>query len=267
MRMKLFVPALLILLAAGPAYPVDKEVLQLQKDVIDLQGFVRQLQESVDKNNKQFKDLVEKMYDQVNTLASGMQTMNAAIDGLKSQNDATTRDVRNALTAVNGSLKDLQDGMSSLQTQIGSVSRSVTAMKTTEAPLAGPNDLWRSAYADYSSGIFDIAISDYQEFLSKYPNDQRAAEANFNIGEALAAQKKFDQAINQYDIVLQKFPDSDKTRAALFKKGLAQAETNPQLATTTLKDVVTKFPGTVEASGASTKLKELQSPARKAPNR
>ena len=40
MRLKLLVPALLVLLAAGPAYPQNKDMLQLQRDMIDVQSFL-----------------------------------------------------------------------------------------------------------------------------------------------------------------------------------------------------------------------------------
>ena len=86
------------------------------------------------------------------------------------------------------------------------------------------------------------------------------------IAESLTAQKKYDQALNEYDIVLQKYPDSDKSKTALLKKGYALADTNqlPQ-AINTLKEVVAKYPNTTEASEASSRLKDIQAPARKTP--
>ena len=268
MRIKLFVPALLVLLAAGPAYPQSKnDILQLQRDMIEVQQRVNQVQKTIDQNDAALKSLVEKMADQVNMLAGAMQRIDQAVGSLKQQDDASGRDMRTTLTTLNSTLKDIQDGMTALQTQVGTVSREITAMKTTAEPLASPNELLRTAYVDYSQGHYDLAISGYQEFLSKFPGDSHAAEAHFNIAESLSALKKFDQAIDEYDIVLQKFPDSDKSRAALLKKGHAQAETNPQAAIKTLNEVVTKFPGTSEAANAQARIKELSSAGRRAPGK
>jgi tol-pal system protein YbgF len=140
-------------------------------------------------------------------------------------------------------------------------------MQTTAEPLAQPDDLWRSAYVDYAAGNYSLAVSGYEEFLSKYPNDPRAADAHLFIGNALVEQKKHDQAIVAYDIVLQKYPDSDKTGAALLKKGLAYAELNQlQQAIAILSEVVKRFPKTSEAGNAEAKLKELRS-AQKTPAR
>ena len=260
MRMKLSTAVLLIVFAAGPAYPQkNKELLQLQADMIELQQRVRQIQTSVDQNNAALKGLLEKMTDQVNTLAGGMQRISQSIDGLKTQGDATTREVRAILPGLNGALNELQEGMSSIRSQIGGVSSELRTLKTTAEPLAGPNDLWRTAYVDYSAGNYDLAISGVQEFLSKYPNDPRAPDGHLLIGDTLAALKKYDQAIPEYDFVLQKYPESDKSRTALLKKGLALAETNqPQQAIATLNEVVKRFPNTSEATSAQAKLRELQ---------
>jgi tol-pal system protein YbgF len=258
---------LLIILAAGPVYPQNRDILQLQKDMIDVMQRVNQLQTTVDRDNALLKSLMERVADQVNTLNSGLQKMTQAVDGIRGQNDATTKELRATLKTLNDSVKELDSELSSARAQIGSLSREVTTMKTTTEPLASPDDLWREANLNYNVGLWDLAIQGLQEFISKYPTDPRAAEVQLRIGDALKEQKKFDLAITQYDIVLQKYPESDKTGAALLKKGLAQAETNQPQANSTLNEVVKKFPGTTEAIAAQAKLKELQSAQRRTPAR
>src|SRR5262245_29009283 len=267
--MKLTAAGLLIVLAAGPAYPQKAtDILQLNRDVLDLRERLKQVQTTLDQNDALLKGLVEKTADQVNLIAEGMAKMSQTVEALKTQNDSTTREMRTILTTLNGTVKELEENVSSIRTQVNSVSREVTTLKTTSEPLAGPNDLWRSAYVDYSAGNFDLAISGLQEFVSKYPNDPRAAEAHLLWGEALSAQKKPDMAITEFDIVLQKYPESDKTKAALLKKGLALAEMNqPQAAINTLNEVLKQFPGTSEATSAQSKVREIQASQRKTPAR
>jgi tol-pal system protein YbgF len=260
MPKRLAIVALLITFMAGPAYPQRKEdILQLMKDMIDLQQLVRQLQTSIDRDNTAMKGLMEKMSDQVNTLSGGLQKINQTVDSVKTQNDKTTSELRTTLTTLNSTVRELQENLTSTRGQIGSISREITSLKTTTQPLAGPDDLWRASMVDYNVGNWDLAISGLQEFLSKFPTDPRAAEAQLRIADSLYAQRKFDQAINQYDIVLQKYPDSDTNRAALLKKGLAQAELNQPQAKDTLNEVVKKYPKTSEAEAATARLKELQS--------
>jgi len=266
MQKNWFFGGLLLVLAAGPAYPQNKDILRLQADLITLQQQVKQLQSSIDENNKVMKTLVEKIADQVNTLTGGLQKVNQALDqavgGLKTQNDATAKELRTILTNLNTRVSELQEGLSSVRSQMNSLSQQVMTIKTTSEPLATPNDLWKSAMLSLFSGLYDLAVGDFQEFLSKSPNDPRAPEAHLRMGEAFFNQKKYQQAETEYDFVLQKYPESDTTRAALLKKGLALAEHDTPQAITTLNEVVKKFPNTSEANSAQTKLRELQ-PARR----
>jgi tol-pal system protein YbgF len=269
--MKFILAVFLILIAAGPAFPENRDMQLLQKDVIDLKQEVKLIQTMLDQNNAYTKGLIEKMADQVNTLAGATQKLGQSLDGVKGTSDTSTKELRTILTNLNSAIGDLQESMSSVRSQMNSLSQQVTAMKSNNSqPLEGPNEMWRSAILDNVSGSYDLVVADVQDFLSKFPNDSRAPEAHLLLADALANLKKFDQALPEYDIVLQKFPDSDKSRAALLKKGYALAETNqlPQ-ATTTLKEVVSKFPGTSEASSATAKLRELQQPpaAKKPPAR
>ena len=139
MQKNWFFGGLLLVLAAGPAYPQNKDILRLQADMITLQQQVKQLQSSIDENNNVMKTLVEKIADQVNTLTGGLQKVNQAVDqalgqaigNLKTQNDATAKELRTILTNLNTSVGELQEGLSSVRSQINSLSQQVTNKNTT----------------------------------------------------------------------------------------------------------------------------------------
>jgi tol-pal system protein YbgF len=265
MRMKLSVLALLLTIAAGPAFSQNKELLQLQADMITLQQQVRQLQSGVDASNaatKGLAGLIEKITDQVNTVAGSVQKVSQAVDGVKAQNDTNIKEMRTILTNLNSAIGELQEGLTSVRAQVNSVSQQVTTINTKAEVLPGPNDLLKNAMSEFFSGLYDLAVMDYQDFLTKYPNDPHARDAHLRMGEALSNLKKYDQAEAEFDLVLQKYPDSDTSRAALLKKGLALAEHDKPQAITTLKEVVSKFPNTSESSTAQDKLRELQPPRR-----
>jgi len=259
---KLVAAGLFVLLTAGLAYPQKKEILQLTADMIMLQQQMKQLQTSVDQNNAVLKGIVEKMADQVNGLAGGMDRVGKAVDTVKTQDDKSTSEVRLILTNLNTDIKELQETLSSVRTQLNSVSQQVTTMKTTSEPLASPEDLMRTAAADALAGNYDLAASGYMEFIQKYPDHARAAEAHLGLGDTFMNQKKFDQAVPEYDFYLQKYPESDKTGTALYKKGLALVEQNqPQQAITIFNDVQKRFPNTTEALSAQAEIRKLRQPA------
>ena len=265
---KLLTAALLIILGAGPAYPQNKEILQLTADMITLQEQMKQLQTALDQNNAVMKGLVEKVADQVNTLSGGMQKITQNVDSLKTQDDKTAGEFRVILTNLNTNVADLQEGLSAVRAQVKSLSEQITTIKTTAEPLAGPEDIWRSAQLDFITGNYDLAISGYKEFISRFANHPNVPEAQLGIADALFNQKKYEMAVIEYDLFLQNFPEHDKSRAALYKKGLALAEQNqPQQALDTLSKVVKQFPNTSEATNAQAKMRELQRPAQRQPAR
>src|SRR5947208_8966700 len=104
MRMKLFVAALLLTIAAGPAFSQNKQILQLQADMITLQQQVRQLQSSIDANNGTTKGLIEKIADQVNTVAGSIQNITQAVTAVKAQDDSNVKEMRTILTNLNTSI-------------------------------------------------------------------------------------------------------------------------------------------------------------------
>src|SRR5438874_5452430 len=102
MQKNWFFGGLLLVLAAGPAYSQNKDILRLQADLITLQQQVKQLQSSIDENNGVIKGLVEKIADQVNTLTGGLQKVNQALNvtvcnataSLKTKHAHTENDIR-----------------------------------------------------------------------------------------------------------------------------------------------------------------------------
>jgi TolA-binding protein len=255
---KLTLLTVVIVLVVGstyPAYPQSKELIQLQRDVLDLKNTLNGMQASVDQKNQAILALVEKITDQVNSLAGSIQKVNQTVDNVNTHTDKSTTDVRGQIQTLTTKVNDLTDSVAAIRSQLSGLSQQMTAQKT--EPLAGPDDSWRAASLDMTVGNYDLAIQELSDFQNKYPTDTRSAKAQLFKGNALFAQKKWDPAIIEYDTFLQKYPENDDTKTALYKKGLAQAETDPKAATATLQQVVTKYKGTVEATDAQNKLKEL----------
>lgn len=260
---KAFTAALLVLLMAGPAYPQKKEILQLQGDVIHLSQQITQLQSSVDEKNIAIRTLIEKIADQVNGLTVNMQKMNETVQNVNSHTDTSIGELRALVNGMGEHINSLSEGVAAVRAQLNGVSQQVTTMKTTSEPLTTPEDMLRSANIDLLTGNYDLAVSEFRDYLQKFPNDTRAPEAQLNLGEAFYNQKKYDQAVVEYDLLLQKYANSDKTRTALYKKGLALIELNqPQQARTILQKVVTDYPNTVEATNSQQKLRSLPAGAR-----
>src|SRR5260370_23428801 len=68
-----------VLLCSSPAFAVNKEMVQLQTQVQQLQDAVARLQQSNDERMRVMKDLITQSADAVNKMSINMQTLQTQI--------------------------------------------------------------------------------------------------------------------------------------------------------------------------------------------
>jgi tol-pal system protein YbgF len=136
----------------------------------------------------------------------------------------------------------------------------------TAGPVAGgaagavpdPEELYNTAYADFSKGNYALAISGFEEYHDKFAGSALADNAIYWVGECHFSQGNFADAVQAFDRLLELYPTSDKAAAANLKKGLAYLEQNQVgKAIVQLRYVVSEYPGSDEAKIARDKLTSL----------
>jgi tol-pal system protein YbgF len=143
-----------------------------------------------------------------------------------------------------------------------------TARSTTGTPQ--PQDLYQAAYLDFSKGSYDLAITEFREFLRRYPEQELAGNAQYWIGEAYwslartqaadRATKALEQAVQEFRKVLANYPRSEKAPTALYKEALALIELKqPTLAQARLEYLIDNFPQAEETPLARERLASLKS--------
>jgi tol-pal system protein YbgF len=118
--------------------------------------------------------------------------------------------------------------------------------------------LYSNGLRDITSGKYDLARQEFQDYLKYYSATDLASNAQFYLGEIAYSQKQYGQAVSEYDKVLTLYPKSFKLAPALLKKGMSLLELgqkNPGVRD--LREVVRRYPGTEEERRARAKLKEL----------
>ena len=118
--------------------------------------------------------------------------------------------------------------------------------------------LYSNGLRDITSGKYDLARQEFQDYLRYYPETDLASNAQFYLGEISYAQKNYGQSVTEYDKVLQNYPKSFKLAPARFKKGMALLEVGQKTAAIReLREVVRRYPGTDEEKRARARLREL----------
>jgi len=121
-----------------------------------------------------------------------------------------------------------------------------------------PDAAYQAAYADYTKGNYELALWGFQDFIRKFPDDPRASESQYWLGECHFSQRDFPKAISALDRLIQVYPQSPKVPVAHLKKGLAFLESNEVAqAVVQLQHLVQAYPHSDEARVARERLNTL----------
>jgi tol-pal system protein YbgF len=235
-------------------FAASKEQMEMQRDIASLQDQVRALQSTVDQKLAAMQTLLEQSLDTGNRMSTSVGVLS---QGLK---DTLDRDLKDALRPIAGlsakvdnlgnDSSEVRSTLTDLNAQMNRVLQKLTdidnAIKVLQAPAppppaAGPNSdasgvgpvggrsgnippasvLYGNANNDYSSGKYDLAAGEFNDFVRNYPDDPFAPKALVYLGQIHLSQMKYDLAVMDFDSVLERYPESKDTPDAYFMKGMA----------------------------------------------
>ncbi len=130
---------------------------------------------------------------------------------------------------------------------------------TGAAAQAPPADvLYNNALRDYNSARYELALSQFQDYIKYYPTTDLAGNAQFYIADVEYRSGNFEAAVADYDKVLEQFPGGNKAAAAQLKKGYSLLELGRKEAgIRELNALIQRYPKTIEATQARERLHKL----------
>lgn len=257
-----------VVLASVPSLAGTKEELvRLQNDVLTLQNQLRLLENSFNEQMQGLKSLVVQLNDQVgvsNKLLGKMATsLEGGAQGQKSDTQVLLQEIRNLKAKVD----DTATTLSALALQVSEMKVQSKAMneRAYQSASGDPaalslsaDTIFNEAYSDLVQGNFDLAIEGFSAFIKNFPSNERADDAQYNIGEAYYNSRKLQQAIAAFTRVIDDYPNADKVASAYFKRGKAEVALGEnENAIEDFKLIVQKYPAAAEASLAKTELENL----------
>jgi len=281
------------LMGPRPAEAVARELIELQHDVTSLLQGQKDLSTQMTQDHTVMKTLVEQSGDTVGKLNGTMSALQKSMQDVTANSGArldtmstqvqglsdNLEEIKSRLGKLNQQLVDLQNSVQSVDAKISGgggtppatgVSNPGTPMSsqpTSSMPPAGgasagpapsADTLYSNGLRDITSGKYDLARQEFQDYLKHYGDTDLASNAQFYLGEIAYSQKNYDQAVTEYERVLTNYPKSFKLAPAHLKKGMALIDLGQKTAgVRELRDVVKRFPGTEEERRARAKLKEL----------
>jgi tol-pal system protein YbgF len=223
---------------------------ELKNEIVLLGRQVRAMQEGMDRNGGQMSALINQIVDNVNAIrqaqsrvAEGSASAISEVNGLGERLGGTNQRI-DRLSEQVAELKKLVENLPKLPTM-------------TQITPGNPDQLFAAAYGDYSRGNYDLAISEFRQYVETYPSSEMADNAQYWIGEALFAKRQFNEAIAEFDKVSTLFPKGDKVPGARFKKAMALTETGQaDAARAEFQALIKLYPRSNEAALAKQQLGE-----------
>jgi tol-pal system protein YbgF len=121
-----------------------------------------------------------------------------------------------------------------------------------------PENIYYTAYSDYLKKNYDLAIKGFNQFIKLFPANGLADNSLYWIGECYYSQKMYQESVNTFTQLINNYQEGDKIPAATLKKGFALIEMgNQSQGVYVLKELISKFPLSEEASLAQQKIREI----------
>ena len=260
--------ALFLTISIVPAYGVNKDIVELQTMVQQLQQQMTSMTRSFDERMGVMKNLLEQNTDASNKVSAAIAELQASIN--KQQQDRSGQ-----VDQISGQIQALNDTMDELKVRLAKLSKQLEDMQAAQQSLAAqqaqeqqkaqemasappPDVLYNNALRDYNGGKNDLAVQEFSDYIKFYPNTDLAGNSYFYLAEIQFKAGDYPKAVANYDLVLQNFPSGNKAAAAQLKKGFALLELGKQdEGVEELKHVIQRYPRSNEAIQAKDRLRKL----------
>src|SRR5246127_5186030 len=251
-----------------PAWGVNKEIIELQTQVQQLQQQMTLMQRSFDERMGVMRNLVEQDTDAVNKVANALNALQTTLQKQQNEGGSKTDQLSGQIQALNDSVDELKARLAKVSKQLEDLQatqQSLTAQQSQQqqqqqalAQAPAPDVLYNNALRDYNGNKNDLALQEFSDYIKFYPNTDLAGNSYFYLGELQFRQGNYQQAAQSYDAVLQNFPSGNKAASAQLKKGFSLIELGKQDdGVSELRHVIQRYPHSPEALQARERLRKL----------
>ena len=272
------------LIGPRPALAVAREIIELQRDVTTLLQGQKDLSTQLTQDHTVMRTLLEQSNDTVGKLNGTMSGLQKSVQDVQANSGArldtmstqvqgvsdNLEEIKSRLGKLNQQLVDLQNSVQNIESRMAGGAPSSTPTGAGGSSVPGPGSaslaptggasgpapsadtLYSNGLRDLTSGKYDLAHSEFQDYLKYYGDTDLASNAQFWLGEIAYAQRNYDGAVEEYDKVINNYPRSFKLAPAHLKKGMALLELGQKNSgVKELREVVKRYPGTEEERRAN----------------
>lgn len=181
--------------------------------------------------------------------------------------------IEQSLSRLEAIAGENQRGMASIRDQLANLRRSgvsttpgggggTTSGGGGENLLGGSSgnadQLWTAATQQRNRGSLNSAVVAYEQFIAEHPDDPRAADAYYQLGDLRSQQDRPEDAMEHFQQIQQLYPTSPRVPEALFRIALLHEELGDvDEAKAVLERIMNTYPDAPVSSLAREKLSEI----------
>lgn len=191
-------------------------------------------------NQAQMRSLMQSLLDQIQALGEELRVVKGKISALQ---------------------QDLQASQSARPRPAAPSTGAAEATGKAGASSPGSQaaeEAYKTAYADYTRGNYDLASLGFEAFLRSWPAHALAPDAQYWIAECLYGRQRYAEAAEAFGSIPVRWPGCDRIAAALLKKGMSEIEAGQSArGVATLEDLIARAPASDEARIAADRLQQM----------
>jgi tol-pal system protein YbgF len=275
--------AALVLMTAAPLHGQNREHQQMAAEQRIMMERLQLLETANERTLAQLAQLaqaIKAVTDRIEAsdaaMVKALADQKVVLDNLNVEMRVVRQNVQESGTRLQSIKEELQSvgsSVSSINVRSSSGIDTAASATTDPASAAGdvpaaprsgvsPGRLYDTAWFDYTSGNYLVAITGFERLLSEYPKSDKADDAQYYIGMSYLKQKKMSEAISTFTAVINTYPTGDIVDEAYYYLGDAQRTLGQtEAARLSWQTVVSKYPNTDGALLARQRLDGLPPPA------
>ena len=249
-------------LSAAPAHAVNKDMIQLQTQIQDLQNAVSKLQQSNDERMGVLKDLTQQTADAVNKMSVAVDGMKLQMQNQQEASGTKTDQLSGQIQSLNDTLDELKARMARMEKALGdiqgqqqSISAALNNLPQQTGTPSGPAPVQNATPPPTGPAPDQGALPPTSSVVAPVRSAPPAAGASVGdmyrtaYGDYIAA--KYPLAAAEFQDLANAYPDDNLSGNAYFYMGEIDLRTQkPTAAVTMYNHVIEHFPDNVKVPAA-----------------
>ena len=245
-RGRTLAPIACVVLLAG-CVATKSDVQLMRSDINTLQS----------KQDSLYRESIRQMSEQ----ADSMRMLTELLRTTRGQLANAIRDIREMVTTLQEATGQTMQGLRQLQEKTNQPPPQQAAPQPTSTTgnAQTPEDLYRLGANKLAEGSAGAARAVFQEFLSTYPQDEHAADAQFGLAETYVLDQDQAAAVENFARVAEAYPTSSRAPEALYRAGQISEQRNKKAdARRYYQTITSRYASSPTARLAKTRLDQLR---------